>query len=458
MAEDDEGIKEQTDLEPKQGPDTEEAGTDDVPSPEEAVGSDEVQGGAPGQEQIESHGAQAPDEPGALDRARSLAGNAADGARKAAGALGQQTVSGFSALKAVSQAKRAHAEAADALAKLKASIDEDSATLSHRQEVEASYDAIVSAQNDRMAAARAAQGELSGRLEAARGEEARLQDELDELKEANERAQRPLRKLAESAKSSADDASRTLSEAKRSVRSAENAVRDLTRRRDGRIATANKAADNARQRLAKLQAELSELKRDPESDAKKESDVQAEVTAEMARLSRATDEAKAAPGEAEPAIEAAEQQLAQAQVDLRKASKAADEAKKESKRRSGDLEKEEDRARKAENVAEDRVVEAQKQVRSLEHDLEAQKQEEADASAVLAEANDIHAHPEETSALAHRITDNGNAAARQELHVQSLADQERQLRESTRHSRIAFILVACAVVILAVVLFLVFTS
>lgn len=453
MAEDDEDIKERTDLAP-----VEDSGVEGAVDAEALVPAETAEDEAADTEPDQAANGDAPQEPGALDRARFIAGNAADGARKAAGALGQQTVSGFSALKAVSQAKRAHAEAADALAKLKATIDEDSATLSHRQEVEASYDAIVSAQNDRIAAARAAQEELAGRLEAAQAEEARLQNELDELKEANERAQRPLRKLAESAKSSSDDATRTLSEAKRSARTAENTVRDLTRRRDGRIATANKTADNARQRLAKLQAELSELKRDPESDAKKESDVQAEVTAEMARLSRATDDAKAAPGEAAPAIEAAEQQLAQAQVDLREASKAADKAKKESKRRSADLEKEEDRARKTENEAEDRLVEAQKQVRSLEHDIEAQKQEEADASNVLAEADDIHAHPEETAALADRITDNGNAAAKQELHVQSLADQERQLRESTRHSRMAFILVACAVVIIAVVLFLVFTS
>lgn len=393
-----------------------------------------------------------------VDRARKAASSVADGARKAAGALGQETVSGWSAMRAVSQAKRAHGEAADRLAELKATIEEDSRTLAHRREVEATYDELVAEQTAALEAARHAQQDLSDGIAAAEAEVKAREDDLEELKTRNERDLRPYKNLADSSKSTADDAGRTLSEAKKAAKTAEGAVRDLTKRRDSRVATANKAADNARQRLTRLQSEISSMQRDPDADPKQLSSMKAEATAEMARLSRAQDDAKAAPGEAAPAIEAAEAHLADARAAQEAAEKEADTAKKEAKKRARDLDREQERARAAEADAEDLLIEAQKQVRSLKQDLAAQEEAESQAQATLDEAADIVAHPEETDALSERVADNSAAAERQEIHVQTLADTERDLRQRTLRSRVAFILVVVAAVIVLAMLFMMFSS
>lgn len=393
-----------------------------------------------------------------VDRARKAAGSVADGARKAAGALGQETVSGWSAMRAVSQAKRAHGEAADRLSELKATIEEDSRTLAHRREVEGTYDELVAEQTAALEEARRAQQDLSERIAAAEAEVGTREDDLKELKSRNERDLRPYKNLADSSKSTADDAARTLSEAKRAAKTAEGAVRDLTKRRDSRVATANKAADNARQRLTRLQSEISSMQRDPDADPKQLSSMKAEATAEMARLSRAQDDAKAAPGEAAPAIEAAEAHLADARAAQEAAEKEADSTKKEAKKRARDLDREQERAKAAEADAEDLLIEAQKQVRSLKQDLAAQQEAESQAQATLDEAADIVAHPEETDALADRVADNSAAAERQEIHVRTLADTERDLRQRTLRSRVAFILVVVAAIIVLAVLFMVLSS
>ncbi len=403
-------------------------------------------------------GLEAAPAPDIVDRARKAAGTVADSARKAAGALGQETVSGWSAMRAVSQAKRAHGEAADRLAELKATIEEDSRTLAHRREVEETYDELVAGQTAALEAARRAQRDLSDRIAAAEAEVGAREGDLEELKAKNERDLRPYKNLADSSKSTADDAARTLSEAKKAAKTAEGAVRDITKRRDSRVSTANKAADNARQRLARLQSEISSMQRDPDADPKQLSSMKAEATAEMARLSRAQDDAKAAPGEAAPAIEAAEAHLADARRVLEEAEREADSAKKEAKKRARDLDREQERAKAAEADAEDLLIEAQKQVRALKQDLAAQQEAESQAQATLDEAADIVAHPEETDALADRVTDNSAAAERQEIHVQTLADTERDLRQRTLRSRVAFILVVVAAVIVLAVLFMAFSS
>ena len=79
------------------------------------------------------------------------------------------------------------------------------------------------------------------------------------------------------------------------------------------------------------------------------------------------------------------------------------------------------------------------------------------AEAALEEAREIHATPEVTEQLRHGIQEGESALARQQSEVDSLADTERRLRESTRSKRFLLIGVAVAIVVIVVLLVVLLT-
>lgn len=396
------------------------------------------------------------EESSAASKLKAVAGSAVDGARKAAGALGQETASGLSAFKAVNQAKRAHAQARGRLEELKSSIESRTQEVEHRQDVEARYDQIINENSEVIEESLASIASLEEEQEAAQEQEAQLQEALDKLKAKNAKDLRPYEKLARNAKASSEDAARALSGAKRDLKAAQNSLRDLIGRRDSRVSAAHKAVDNSRQRLNRLQGDLSDLQHDDEATPQQLADLRAEITAEMARLSKAQEDAQVAPNESSASISAAERQVDEAQRRLEGAQEAADSAKREAKKQAHTLEGMEDAAKSAEQAAEDEVIEVQKHLKTLKAQLAQTAKTKEEAEQAIAEANDIHHTPEKTQELLEQLADDNAAAVLQQAQVDSLAADEHELRQRTRTSRIAFILVVAAAIIVLLVLFLVF--
>ena len=114
------------------------------------------------------------------------------------------------------------------------------------------------------------------------------------------------------------------------------------------------------------------------------------------------------------------------------------------------------------NLAEEKALEEQvnQRKKSLEETARAKADAEeraGAAEAALEEAREIHATPEVTEQLRHGIQEGEDALARQQSEVDSLADTERRLRESTRSKRFLFIGVAVAIVVIVVLLVVLLT-
>ena len=87
----------------------------------------------------------------------------------------------------------------------------------------------------------------------------------------------------------------------------------------------------------------------------------------------------------------------------------------------------------------DQIAEQERELKAQER-AETDARDEADeAQAAIDEANDIHAHPEATLALAAALERDQAEHAEQANEVEQLAETERSVRERTRGSRLRLI-------------------
>ena len=363
---------------------------------------------------------------------------------------------GLDAIGAVRDAAKRHAGARSQLKELKRELEKTQEVLDHRVEIEASFDQIV---RDETANAESARAEIAqAEADTARlgAERDALEAQLQAMREAHETAIRPYRDLMESTRGRSDDAAKSLAEIRRAVKSADQQVADAAKRREQRIADANRSVDNAQERLRRVEGELASMQSSGGSPAAL-SKMQAEVVTERAHRDAARSNVARVTAEGQQLVDNAQTHLWTQKQSLETIERQAEEAKREADERREEYE----RLYNA-NLAEEKALEEQvnQRKKSLEETARAKADAEeraGAAEAALEEAREIHATPEVTEQLRHGIQEGESALARQQSEVDSLADTERRLRESTRSKRFLFIGVAVAIVVIVVLLVVLLT-
>lgn len=398
------------------------------------------QGGTEGTQREESSG-------NATDTAAVLA-SAASGAAQSIGSFFSE---GAAAVREMNAARKAHAEAREQLETIERTIADEEAELAHRRDVAVRFDAIIAEQTNRLAAAQEAE-------KTAQHEQTTIQAAIDSLKEELERikaddAQTEKRlkatlDAAEAKEASAREAGQRL---QRRLDDAERNVKKCEEDRSRGIAAAQEAVESAKARLATLREEFTEVQRNPSANSAAYSVRATELEAE---ISDATHELKLAEQSLPTTTEELERALNTAKALLAEAKKPIDAAKQEfaAIRAAADdardtYQEAKEAAAERQRSARDNIAEQEKAKRAQAEAEEAARDEAADAQSLIDEANDIHAHPEITEAIAGRLE--ADRAEQQELtaEVAQLAAAEQDVRDRTRGSRLRFVAVIAAIVV-----------
>lgn len=375
-----------------------------------------------------------------------------EAARSVTEAGSRSVADGISAMREVSRAKRAHAKARETLQSLKQKAQDEAEELAHRRDIEHNYDEILKVQRAEILDARATAEQARRRqasLEAKRDE---AKARLKRMKADNERRISPYRELADGAKGILDNAERAYSEARRGLRAAQAQADDATNSRDSRLTAANRAVDGAADRLARLQDQLAQMRRNPATGAKEISEASGSVAAALAQLENARQDVARVKAETGRVVEIAQTHLFTQRKSLEEA-----EADLESARTNEQEKRETHRKLREEAEAQERDV--QKEVDGTESDIDEAKRVQTEsqgrieaAEAAIEEAEDIHAHPEATLELERQARESREAAEAQHQQVEVLADEERDVRERTKRARLTLMGAVAAIVVLVAVI------
>ena len=387
----------------------------------------------------------------ASERAQEIAAKAAGAALGAAKGAASTLRAGAFALRDVRNASRQSADARAQAKKIDEALESDQEVLDHRKEIESSYASIVEGQSRIVADAKAQAASARQRFEGLGEEHAALLADLDELKAANASELRPYKRIAETAKGALDDASRSLSEAKRAVRTAEGQVRDASDRREQSVSSANRALDNAQARQLRVQDDLKRLQAQPGSPSAI-AKMQSENVAALARVEAARAEVDRATREGQASVENAQTHLWTQNQSLEAAQREASAAKSKYDEQKADLDRRMKDAEGKEAELQRRIDQKKKAIEELEDDIKEADEAQAEARGLIDEAELIHSTPEETArlenAIAARRIDLQQASAEVELYETT----EKALRKQTRMQRFALIgAVALIVAIIAAV-------
>ena len=384
----------------------------------------------------------------ASERAQEIAAKAAGAALGAAKGAASTLRAGAFALRDVRNASRQSADARAQAKKIDEALESDQEVLDHRKEIESSYASIVERQSRIVADAKARAASARQRFEGLGEEHTALLADLDELKAANASELRPYKRIAETAKGALDDASRSLSEAKRAVRTAEGQVRDASDHREQSVSSANRALDNAQARQLRVQDDLKRLQAQPGSPSAI-AKMQSENVAALARVEAARAEVDRATREGQASVENAQTHLWTQNQSLEAAQREASAAKSKYDEQKADLDRRMKDAEGKEAELQRRIDQKKKAIEELEDDIKEADEAQAEAQGLIDEAELIHSTPEETARL-----ENAIAARRIELQqasaeVELYETTEKALRKQTRLQR--FALIGAVVLIVAII-------
>lgn len=369
-------------------------------------------------------------------------------------AVGSFFSEGAAAVREMSAARKAHAEAREQLEQLDATIADEEAELAHRREVAANYHVIISSETARRDGATKAE-------QAAEVEQARIQGEIDALKErlqqmkdADSQTEKRLKAALDAAEareaSSRENGARLqrrLDDAKRNLEKAEEDQKNG-------VAAAQAAVESAESRLAMLHDEYAEVQRNPSANSAAYSvradELQTEISdaaheLQSARddLPRITKELEDALAHARKAVSEAEKPMDDAKQAFREVSSAADEARNTYREAKDD-------ATERQRKLKEEISGKEKERRAQEQAAEDARAEASEAQALIDEANDIYAHPEVTETIAARLEADRAEREEQAVEVEQLASTEKAVRERTRGSRARFIGAIVGIVVLVV--------
>ena len=385
--------------------------------------------------------------------------NLATAATEAASSVGNLIAHGVGAVREVSAAKRAHAEARGTLEELAQRIEDQSRELAYRQDVTARFADIVSEQNERKMCALRRKAQAQAELQALRDRIASAKDELEQMKDADAASEKRLKAALDSAEAHEESARESATRVKRRLSDAERALDEAREDRKTAVEAAERAVRAAEDRLSALRSEYAELQRNPSANSAVYSVREGELAAE---ISDAVEELRRANGELPRIREEVERTLAAAQTVYDQAKEPIEEAKAEFRAVSDETAAAREALESARKDASARQRELKDALRDLERSRKQQEdaeaaadQESADAEASIERARDIHAHPEVTERLAAALTADRAEAAETQDQVAQLAEAEQSVRERTRASRMKLGLAAgcgIAVVLLIVAL------
>lgn len=394
----------------------------------------------------------------AAPRQRRNASRTASPGRAGAASGGIQSIrQGIAAIRDVRDIARQRANAKSDLRALKEEIDADTEVLDHRRQVERDFDRIVAEETAEIESARGALAAAEERIAQLGQERDELSAKLEALKAENEEHLRPYRSLMEATKGRADDAAVALADARRSVKSAEAALADATKRREQRIAGANRAVDNAQERLRRVQGELDKLQSDPNASISALPRMRDEVTTEHGRLEAARQDVEKVTAEAQQAVDNAQTHLWTQKKSLELAETQAEETKREATARREEFDGLYKQAQAEEQAIEESIKERTRSIADNEKAKDAASIRIDDAQTILDEAYDIHANPQVTAQLTTHIAESQAEFRRQNEELKELTRTEKLLRRETRGSRIAIFAIAGAVlIVILLVIWLVF--
>ena len=369
----------------------------------------------------------------------------------AAASVGTMLSQGMGAVREVSAARRAHSEARDHLDELSQVIEENEDELTHRRDVEANYAQIVAEQTARQAscsesvrAAIAAQQAIAKTIDD-------LKQSLSAMKDADKATEKRLKSALDAAESQEASAREGANRLVRRVTDAQRGLESAKADRETNLAAARKAVESAQARLNALREEFAEIQRNPSANSAAYSvrgtelendisDAAEQLRTAQEQLPRLTAELDQSIADAEAVVAEANKPIEEARSSFRDVSNATAEAR--------------DALDAARKDAETRQKELRSQINEQEKALKNQQkaqqeaQDDADSAAeILADANDIHAHPEITQQLAARIDSDKQYQAQQMQQVESLAATEKNIREQTRTSRLKFAGIVAAIVV-----------
>lgn len=362
---------------------------------------------------------------------------------------------GVASVKEMSAARRAHAEARDELGRLEYTISERECELEHRRDVETRYESIVSSESSRLQDASAAKRAAEQRIEELAGEISQAKKKLDDMRDVDATTERRLKSALEAAEDKEKSARESGRRLQRRVDDAKHNLERAKQEREEGVVAAQKAIESAAALLDTLNNEFADLQRTPSVNPAEYSVRSAQLDGEIADaadalrlaqedLPRVQYETQAAVDAAVVAVGEAERPIASAKASFEAVAAAADEA-----RDAYGTAKDEAEARQKEQR---RVISTLEKASKEQQRVATEQQEIIDASqALIDEANDIHAHPEATEALARALEADRAERLEREGEIEELAATEHAVRERTRNSRIRF-MVFVAAVALAIIL------
>ena len=361
----------------------------------------------------------------------------------AAASVGTMLSQGMGAVREVSAARRAHSEARDHLD-------------------EPNYAQIVAEQSARQAsclesvrAAVAAQQAIAKTIDD-------LKQSLSAMKDADKATEKRLKSALDAAESQEASAREGANRLVRRVTDAQRGLESAKADRETNLAAARKAVESAQARLNALREEFAEIQRNPSANSAAYSvrgtelendisDAAEQLRTAQEQLPRLTAELDQSIADAEAVVAEANKPIEEARSSFRDVSNATAEAR--------------DALDAARKDAETRQKELRSQINEQEKALKNQQkaqqeaQDDADnAAEILADANDIHAHPEITQQLAARIDSDKQYQAQQMQQVESLAATEKNVREQTRTSRLKFVGIVAAIVVAVALLIFCWTT
>lgn len=432
-------------------------GDDPDPLPE---GFEVIDGGAsPSSEPVEISSAHdAPEAAQRLDDIKAAGENFSHAAAEAASNVGAFLTQGARAVREMSAAKRAHAEARGQLDELDRRIADQARELEQRIDITCRFDQIVAEQNARknsaqasVKAAQALQKNIQEQIDA-------LKAQLEKMKEADAATEKQLKSALEAAEGREEDAREAATRLKRRLADAQKALEKAEASGKERVEAAEHAVADAESKLASLREEYAEIQRNPSANSAaysvRDTELAAEISDVTEQLRRAKDElprvtadAQATLAAAQTAVRETEKPIADAKESFRSITDATAEA-----RDALDAARKDAAARQKELKG--RISEQEKDLKEQQRvEAEAAKDAE-DADRTIAEATDIHDHPEITERIAAACEADRAEREEQAQQVQSLAEAEANVRERTRSSRLRFIaaIVGVAVIILLIVI------
>ena len=357
-------------------------------------------------------------------------------------------------MKAMSSARRAHAEARDELERLQNTIAAREAELEHRRDIEANYDEIIERERARKSDAEQAAEDLKAQRDAATERVSQLKRKLEQMREEDATTEKRLKVTLDAATDKEQSARESGRRLQNRLDDAKSDLERLNEERRASLIASEQAIASAEKRLATLNAEYAELQRNPSANSAEYSvrtrELEFEISDAAAALrsaredlpqtdqetQRAIDEAIAAVAAAEKPIAAAKTAFDEAAAASDKARDAYSEAKEAAEARQKELRK--------------RIGDEEKSLKSQDRSITDKLDEASAAQAVIDEAEDVIAHPEVTEAIAHALEADRAEHGDRVMEVEELANTERDVREQTRASRIRFIAAITGIALLTI--------